>query len=197
MNESMIQDRILKLEKVDWRNIQPLQPDNIKHVFNYQYIEDSIRKNGFAFPFGVWECDGVIYAVDGHTRKEVLSNMEGVPDLLPAFFIDAKDRKEAVKILLDVFNQRQNPVDQEVLLQWLEVEEIKVEEVAVESLSIKKEVDIPDYSDRNEEIDTDSFDDKMSLKLDYTEDEYRMVREGLAKIAATPEQAVWQLLGYE
>ena len=54
-----------------------------------------------------------------------------------------------------------------------------------------------DYSDKNQEVDVDGFDDEMIIKLKYTEDEYRIVREQLSKIAATPEQAVWKLLGNE
>jgi ParB-like chromosome segregation protein Spo0J len=54
-----------------------------------------------------------------------------------------------------------------------------------------------DYSDRNEEIDIDSLDSEMIIKLKYTEEEYNLVREQLSKIALTPEQAVWKLLGNE
>ena len=54
-----------------------------------------------------------------------------------------------------------------------------------------------DYSDKNEEIDIDALDTEMIIKLKYTEDEYQLVREQLSKIAATPEQAVWKLLGNE
>jgi hypothetical protein len=54
-----------------------------------------------------------------------------------------------------------------------------------------------DYSDRNEEIDIDSLDSEMIIKLKYTEEEYNLVREQLSKIASTPEQAVWKLLGNE
>jgi hypothetical protein len=54
-----------------------------------------------------------------------------------------------------------------------------------------------DYSDKNEEIDIDSMDSEMIIKLKYTEEEYQIVREKLNKIASTPEQAVWKLLGNE
>lgn len=57
--------------------------------------------------------------------------------------------------------------------------------------------DDTDYSDKNKEIDTDSFDGKMIIKLEYTEDDYFKVRDQLAEIAHTPEQAVWKLLGNE
>jgi hypothetical protein len=54
-----------------------------------------------------------------------------------------------------------------------------------------------DYSDKNEEIDIDSLDAEMIIKLKYTQEEYQIVREQLSKIASTPEQAVWKLLGNE
>lgn len=54
-----------------------------------------------------------------------------------------------------------------------------------------------DYSDKNEEINIDALDTEMIIKLKYTEDEYQLVRDQLSKIAATPEQAVWKLLGNE
>ena len=52
-----------------------------------------------------------------------------------------------------------------------------------------------DYSYKNKEINTDLFDDEMIIKLKYTESEYLQVKEQLSKIAETPEQAVWKLLG--
>lgn len=201
----MIKNRITKLEQVDWRNIHDLQPKNLKQVFNYAAIEESIQKYGFAFPFGVWQDkDGTIYAIDGHTRKEVLSSMEGVPELLPAFFIDAKNKKEAIRILLDVYNQKHNPMDGDVLADFLLVEEIAVESIAVGSLNVfglgggsADEAQGPDYSLKNQELDMDAMSDKMTIKLEYTQDEYNKVKEQLSRIAHTPEQAVWQLLGNE
>jgi hypothetical protein len=57
--------------------------------------------------------------------------------------------------------------------------------------------DNKNYSDKNKEIDIDALDSDIILKLKYTEDEYNLVREQLSKIASTPEQAVWKLLGNE
>ena len=37
-------------------------------------------------------------------------------------------------------------------------------------------------------------DPKKMLILEYVEEEYNAVKDGLLKIAKTPEQAVWQLL---
>ena len=54
-----------------------------------------------------------------------------------------------------------------------------------------------DYSEKNEEIDIDSLDATMTIKLNFTETEYWHVKQQLSEIAATPEQAIWKLLGNE
>lgn len=58
-------------------------------------------------------------------------------------------------------------------------------------------LDVPigqDFSDKNQEIDTDGFADESVIKLTYSLEDYEKVREALSKVAATPEQAVWRLL---
>lgn len=57
--------------------------------------------------------------------------------------------------------------------------------------------EVNDYSDKNSEINIDSLDGDMYIKLTYSEDDYWKVKEQLSKIASTPEQAVWKLLGNE
>ena len=61
-------------------------------------------------------------------------------------------------------------------------------------------VDLPewdDYSEKNKEIDVNDFDNEMVINLKYNESDYFKVKDQLSKIAATPEQAVWILLGNE
>jgi ParB-like chromosome segregation protein Spo0J len=58
-------------------------------------------------------------------------------------------------------------------------------------------LDVPkvaDFSTANEEVNVDALDGTMCIKLNYTEQEYWNVKNALATIAATPEQAVYQLL---
>lgn len=59
------------------------------------------------------------------------------------------------------------------------------------------ESELPNYSDKNKEIEVDEFEDKCTIVLNYTLAEYEQVKTALHKVAATPEQAVWQLLGLE
>ena len=54
-----------------------------------------------------------------------------------------------------------------------------------------------DYSDKNKEVDVDGMESEMVINLKYTPDDFWKTKEQLSKIAATPEQAVWILLGNE
>lgn len=62
-------------------------------------------------------------------------------------------------------------------------------------------IDVPvydsnvDYSEKNKEVDVDGLEKLMTISLKFEADEYWKVKEQLSKIAATPEQAVWKLLG--
>jgi ParB-like chromosome segregation protein Spo0J len=61
-------------------------------------------------------------------------------------------------------------------------------------------LDIPNFdaegfADKNKELSLDDVSDSMTINLKYTEDEYYIVKEALLKIAPTPEQAIWKLLG--
>jgi len=60
-------------------------------------------------------------------------------------------------------------------------------------------LDVPsfDFSNKNKEIDTSGFSEKMEIKLSYSHDEYFVVVKGLSEIAQTPEAAIWKLLGNE
>ena len=54
-----------------------------------------------------------------------------------------------------------------------------------------------DYSEKNKELDINDIEDVMIINLKYTEDEYHIVKDALLKLASTPEQAIWKLLGNE
>jgi len=61
-------------------------------------------------------------------------------------------------------------------------------------------LDIPNFdaggfADQNKELSLDDVSDSMSINLKFSEEEYYIVKEQLLKIASTPEQAIWKLLG--
>jgi len=61
-------------------------------------------------------------------------------------------------------------------------------------------LDIPNFdtegfANKNKELSLDDVTDSMTITLKYTEDEYHIVKDALLKLASTPEQAIWKLLG--
>ncbi len=61
-------------------------------------------------------------------------------------------------------------------------------------------LDIPNFNtegfaDKNKELSLDDVTDSMTITLKYTEEEYHIVKDALLNLAATPEQAIWKLLG--
>lgn len=148
--KSILGEKVL----IEWRKMKSLQPDNLKLPYNIAHLKKSLLDNNFAMPFFGWQNGSEVYVIDGHQRKEVLMELESegvkVPELLDCQLIKAKDRKEAVKILLNVYNQKSNPIDLEVLTEWVNIEQVECE---VQSLNV---VDVQDIEEDENEKDLSS-----------------------------------------
>ena len=202
-----VKNRIGNLIEIDWqKDLFELQTDNVKVPVNYSHLKQSILKHGFALPFAVWNDDGKAFCVDGHTRKTILTELisEGVkvPKKLKAFEVLAEDRKEAIQILIEVYNQKHNPFSGEIFDEWMEIESIPITEINMPSLNVSFDkfdgFEMEDfgssYSDKNKEIDIDGFEDEMTLKFKYPENVYNQVKGKLSEIADDPETALLTLL---
>ena len=62
-------------------------------------------------------------------------------------------------------------------------------------------VDVPyneqDYSDKNKEIDTDDFSDKMKMTFEFSSEEYSFVQTQLSYLSASKEESILKVLKYE
>ena len=136
-----IKNNIYKSELIDWRKVNDLQPDTLKSYTNIAYLRESILKHGISKAYDVCEIKGKLYWLDGHTRTNMFETLESeginIPKLLMANFCEVKNKAEAIKILLEVHNQKLNKINTEVLTEWLEVEEIEIEEINVDSLNVE------------------------------------------------------------
>jgi hypothetical protein len=54
--------------------------------------------------------------------------------------------------------------------------------------------DVPDYSGKNQEVDTDAMPDEMVMAFKFTQEQYFQVKEALSGIAETPENALLTLI---
>ena len=153
--------KIQKMERVPWESIQDLQPMDFKNDYHSEKIKQSILKNSYASPIHVWHDNGQLYAVDGHLRMDLLKELksEGVdiPDTLPVVFLDLPDRETAVKYLLEVFNTKSNPINQDSLTQWMEELDVTLEELDVSLEDLHTDV-CPDS-----ELEGDVLDQDVSL----------------------------------
>ncbi len=149
-----MQDKVLKSEKIDWKQIKTLQPDNFKLPEQQEVLKKSLLANGFVSPFCVWQDEaGVIWSIDGVHRIKALTELQeqgqDIPQLLTANFIEAKDRKQAGIILLEVFNTKQNKATEQGL-ELLKIDlDISNDDLHIDfgDLDIKIELEDPEVTE--------------------------------------------------
>ena len=191
-------DRIKGIINVEWEKIKPIQPDDVKINTNINALKKSLKNHGFSLPFAVWKDDNVIYCVDGHTRVKALKELkhegEDVPDKLKAFEIDAKDRKEAVQILVEVFNQKHNAFDNEVLTRWLEVEDVEIQDL--EAVNIMGGFSADDFG---EDFNLPDGDKPPFQQMTFTlaDEQAEQIKNAIADIKQTEEYKYAETMGNE
>ena len=165
----MLQNRIYNTKQIEWRLVKDLQPNNLKIPYNYENVKKSILKYGISKAYDVCELDGELYWIDGHTRtdilKELIADGVQVPNKITANFCKVKDKDEAIKILLDVHNQRQNPIDKNVLDEWIDVVDLEVNEVALNIKPVEIEIDNSDLDLGGEDLEHNSNNNTTLLIL--------------------------------
>jgi hypothetical protein len=184
--------KIKKMERVPWESIQDLQPMDFKNDYHSEKIKQSILKHNYASPIHVWDDNGQLYAVDGHLRMDLLKELKGegadIPDKLPVVFLDLPDRETAVKYLLEVFNTKSNPINQDSLNQWMEELDVTLEEldVSMDDLHVEIEDNIDDYADDDLSKDNESAmpkKPKIEIELE-TVNDLDQLKDEIEKIAA-------------
>ena len=207
----ILNNRLIKTELVEWKKLIPFQPDNLKKTepHKLQKLANSLCQNGFSMNFYVWEKEGQILIIDGHSRHEVLQLLESgaiypkdpsgkeyqvtVPEKLPCSFLHLKNKTEAKKAVL-IYNSKYKNIYSDILAEWvsdLNLDELKSQ---IEIPELKLDLENLDYSDKNKEIDTNEFSDEMTLKFTFSEEDYIAVKGALSKINESPEIALIQVL---
>jgi hypothetical protein len=79
--------------------------------------------------------------------------------------------------------------DWSLLAEW---DTEQLEEWGLEVPSFETETD---YSEKNKELDLNDFEDqKYTIKLEFTEDDYNLVKERLQELGQTPEKILYDAL---
>lgn len=159
-----IKDLILKTEKVNWQELKDLQPVDLKNNYYSDKTKKSIIENGFARAIYVWQDQEDIYIVDGHLRSDVLRELKNdgyeIPEKLNCTFLDLPDKTTAIKYLLQVFNQKTNPINHFNMENWLGDLEINlatdlkidIEELHVELPEIEEEAEEEQEEVKEDEV---------------------------------------------
>jgi hypothetical protein len=102
----MIQDRIIKSGKFDWRSAKWLQVEDLKDFYkaDREQLIASLKKYGIIRAYRIWEeSPGLIWILDGcHLQKELKEQIalgETVPDELHGNWVGCKDRQEAIELI--------------------------------------------------------------------------------------------------
>ena len=194
----MIKNRIKQLIEVDWQNLKAIQPEDVKIQNNLDALKASLKKHGFSLPFAVWIDGADIYTIDGHTRKKALQELQAegveIPDKLKAVEIEAKNRKEAVEILVEVFNQKHNPFDNEVLINWLDVEQVEIQDLEAVNIMVRLSVD-----DFGEDFNLPDGDKPPFQQMTFTlaDKQAEQIKNAIADIKQTEEYKYAETMGNE
>jgi len=120
-----MQNRIIKQGLIDWRECEWFQPKDLKKYSKTQWnkLKTSLKDNGFASPFLIWENKGVNYILDAHHRQKAMIELieidhVDIPKKLPAVWISCKDKKDAKKAVL-IFNSHYADIQQDSLIDWI------------------------------------------------------------------------------
>jgi hypothetical protein len=139
--------RVLSTASVNWKDLQFIQQDDFKELPEdaRKRLKASILANEFTQPFYVWQEQetGVQYCLDGKHRTLILRELiqEGydIPDILPATFIDCKDKTDAARLVL-VYSSMYAKVTQDGLIDFLSLYGLNYEEMMLT-------IDLPDFDE--------------------------------------------------
>ena len=143
----------------------------------------------------VTDTDGKLYPLGGNMRLKALQELKykEIPDAWIMFADEWSEEKRKEFTIKD--NVGFGEFDWDTLANEWNSEELCEWGLDIPNFEIETETE--DYSDKNKEIDTDEFSDKMTLKFEVSQDEYEYILSELQKINASKETALLTLLKYE
>jgi hypothetical protein len=136
MLDKKIVVRINKQDKVDWKNLEPLQNEKLKRITekNFNKLKQSMIDNGFVDALKVWDDGKKLWMLDGKHRKMALLDLENqgyeVPQFLSAQFIDCNNRKEAAELVL-VFSSSYADIDESGLIEYINIESLDPDQLGL------------------------------------------------------------------
>lgn len=118
-----------------------------------QKIIKSIKKHGFAFPFFVWNHDGINHVFDGHGRllalKKLQDEGEEIPEL-PVVYIKAENEAEAKEMLLKL-NSNYGHMTVDSVMEFLDGINIDFNDIELPDTELNFDTEEPDETEGDDE----------------------------------------------
>jgi ParB-like chromosome segregation protein Spo0J len=142
----------------------------------------------------VTDTDGKLYPLGGNMRLKALKEIgyKEIPDNWVMLADEWSEEKRKEFVIKD--NVGFGEWDWDTLANEWDVEELTEWGLDIPNFELDEETD---YSDKNKEIDTDEFSDKMEMKLYFTSDEYSFVIDRFSLFGEVKEEVLLKLLNYE
>lgn len=202
----MINAVLVPMDRLDGNEGQiPDVPTNPRTIRPEKYealkksLTDSPEMLGFreivAFPY-----DGRLVVVDGNMRTRALRELgytEVPVKILPE---DTPAEKLREYVMKDNYEYGEN--DQSLLAEWDldELDDWGMDDIIMDDIpeeEIEEGVEETQSISSGGEVDIDSFDEKVTMKLQFSVDENRFIRSVLSRVDANIEKALLITLGYE
>ena len=167
-----IRNMILRVEMVDWQDLKPFQPDNLKILTteNFQKIRNSLIKNNFIANFHVWEEKGTYWILDGHHRKHVLQSLKDdgyiLPDKLPCAVVDVASKRQAIEFLLTYSSEYAHP-DKQGVSEFIHTNNLDFDELG--SFVDLRHINMSELKMDNVDFDFKEYDEKTGDGVKMTE----------------------------
>jgi hypothetical protein len=134
-----------------------------------------------------YDNNGELIVICGNMRLKALKEL-GIKEV-PTKILPSDTPIEKLKAYTIKDNVSFGDHDWSLLSDW---DTEQLEEWGLEVPSFETETD---YSEKNKELDLNDFEDqKYTIKLEFTEDDYNLVKERLQELGQTPEKILYDAL---
>ena len=144
-----------------------------------------------ARPVIVYPLDGKFIAIGGNMRVRAAKELKW--KTINCAILEKETTADVLREIAIKDNVGYGENDWELLSNDWDAAELEAWGMDLPSFGNEEENDL-DYSDKNKEIDTDDFSDKMVLKLEYSSEEFLKVKQALSNAGVTPEAALYKYL---
>jgi len=188
-------------KKIKLSSITPDDKNNNKHTaYGMDLLEKSVNKVGIIESITVSNDDKII---SGNARHEVI----GKNFTKEALVIETDGTQPIIIKRTDIESDTKQFYEASILANTTSKKNIDFDMEVIDSLAVEYDIDVvdlgvdivdygnTDYSDKNKEFGANDFEDqKYTIKLEFTEDDYNYVKDKLQQIGQSPEKILYDAL---